>query len=610
LINLIHLSLVRKEYRLYKSLTEQAIDVLGLSKIFFWQPIKYTKFIAIDGIDLEICHGERVGIIGRNGAGKTTLLKLITGNFTPTSGKIEINGKVQALMQTGFGFHGEFTGVENIKSSLTYNGLVGDEFNAAVEDIIDFCELDDFIYQPVKTYSLGMVTRLQFAVATAIKPEIVIVDEILGAGDAYFAGKCLERMRRLTKDRDTTILFVSHDLNSVQRMCDKTIWIDRGQIVEYGDSLKIVKNYTKYIQDLEDRRLKAKNLKKTSSYYSFSQLEGYADTIIVNLKIKSEVPVDVFCNISDIVLRKDGNIEDTLKVGGPQDSDMSQSSSIILENSQWSEPKVLNQKPCRSLIAEQVGIAHGKFKFSLYKYYESSNYTLEISYLVDSEAEIEAEITINNYTIEHVVKLKKTYSQNWLNAIFQINKNMTVEFKKNNRLNNSDICATENNNQLNVSDCHPYVSRWKSKAPGNLTIENVQIIDNNHNNKTIFENNSTLKLFVCAKALKRGIYKVIPCAVLFTIDGILVSNNTEKHKHFKLHLEKDQRVIFTLTYDPLNLGNGEYVFSVALYQNIDDYDTSNYYDLHDRSYHFKVVGNDSFNNGLFKHPGYWNINTK
>jgi lipopolysaccharide transport system ATP-binding protein len=233
---------VCKEYRLYNSLSEQAMDVLGFSWLRFWRSTQYRTFTALDGIDLEIKHGERVGIIGSNGAGKTTLLKLITGNFSATYGQLQVNGDVQALMQTGLGFHGEFTGYENIRSSLLYSGLSGNDLEFAVQDIIDFCELGDFLYQPVKTYSLGMRTRLQFAAATAIKPDIVIVDEVLGAGDAYFNAKSSDRMAKLAKS-GCTLLIVSHSMQQVLQFCRRVVWIEKGRIIEDNEALPVVKAY-------------------------------------------------------------------------------------------------------------------------------------------------------------------------------------------------------------------------------------------------------------------------------------------------------------------------------------------------------------------------------
>ena len=142
---------VSKEYRLYESLTDQALDVLGVSGLRFWRALRYRTFTALKDVNLDVERGERVGIIGRNGAGKTTMLKLITGNFAATRGTVHVDGDVQALMQTGLGFHGDFTGLENIRSSLLYNGVTGNGLDDAIEDIVDFCELGDFLNQPVKT---------------------------------------------------------------------------------------------------------------------------------------------------------------------------------------------------------------------------------------------------------------------------------------------------------------------------------------------------------------------------------------------------------------------------------------------------------------------------
>jgi lipopolysaccharide transport system ATP-binding protein len=243
---------IRKEYRLYDSLTEQAIDVLGISKLVFWRPIRYINFVALDAIDLEVKRGERMGIIGRNGAGKTTLLKLITGNFAPTAGHIEINGDVQALMQTGFGFHGEFTGYENIRASLIYNGLRGEKLKAALDDVVEFCELGDFLKQPIKTYSLGMRMRLQFATATAIEPDIVIVDEVLGAGDAYFNAKSSDRMMRLAES-GCTLLIVSHSMQQVLQFCQRVVWLDHGRIIEDNEALPVIKAYERSMFERKHR---------------------------------------------------------------------------------------------------------------------------------------------------------------------------------------------------------------------------------------------------------------------------------------------------------------------------------------------------------------------
>ncbi|GIK98116.1 MAG: hypothetical protein BroJett029_23250 [Alphaproteobacteria bacterium] len=193
--------------------------------------------------------GERVGLIGRNGAGKTTLLKLITGNFLPTSGTITVLGRVQALMQTGLGFHPEFTGLQNIRSSVLYNGLSRKQAEQAVEDVIDFCELGDFLERPLRTYSLGMQSRLQFAVATAVEPEILLIDEVLGSGDLYFSAKSAERLERLAFS-GCTLLVVSHDMSQVLKFCNRAVWIEQGQIAMDAQPQEVVNAYEVFTQNL------------------------------------------------------------------------------------------------------------------------------------------------------------------------------------------------------------------------------------------------------------------------------------------------------------------------------------------------------------------------
>lgn len=245
----ISLKNVSKTYEIYKSVNHLIADRLKILKFLKGNKKYSTEFKAISNMNLDIAKGERLGIIGRNGAGKTTLLKLITGNFSPTKGDIHVNGKVQALMQTGLGFHPELSGRDNIESSLLYNNLDKEKYEASVNDIIEFCELGDFIDYPIKTYSLGMTSRLQFACATAIAPDILIVDEVLGAGDAYFSGKSAYRMEKLAQS-GCTLLLVSHSMQQVLQFCEKAIWIEGGEIVFSGDTITVVKAYEEYVSNL------------------------------------------------------------------------------------------------------------------------------------------------------------------------------------------------------------------------------------------------------------------------------------------------------------------------------------------------------------------------
>ena len=242
----IRLDHVSKVYRLHGSQTDQLIDVLGLQRIGIKPRTRAQEFSALKDVSLDVRPGQRIGIIGRNGAGKTTLLKLICGNFSPTFGKVEVNGSVQALMNVGLGFHPDYTGRENVEASLQYNGLAQDEYKDALNGIIEFCELDYFLDQPFKTYSLGMQARLMFAAATAIKPDILIVDEVLGAGDAYFVAKSKIRVQQMIES-GCTMLLVSHSMQQVLELCDEAIWLDQGSIKMRGDPLVVVKSYEESI---------------------------------------------------------------------------------------------------------------------------------------------------------------------------------------------------------------------------------------------------------------------------------------------------------------------------------------------------------------------------
>jgi lipopolysaccharide transport system ATP-binding protein len=238
-----------KVYTLYPNAAQQFLGLLGVYRVIPWRRPTFPVHRALDHVDLTIARGERVGIIGRNGAGKTTLLKIIGGAAEPTTGSLSVHGNVQALMEVGLGFHPEFTGRENIRASLLYTGLNAEELRDAEENIIAFCELGAYDDQPVRTYSLGMQSRLQFACATAIKPEILIVDEILGAGDAYFAVKSSMRMEQLAKS-GCTLLLVSHSMGQILQFCERCIWIDNGQIRRDGTARDVVGEYEVHMSEL------------------------------------------------------------------------------------------------------------------------------------------------------------------------------------------------------------------------------------------------------------------------------------------------------------------------------------------------------------------------
>jgi len=210
-------------------------------------------------INFHISPGEAVGIIGINGAGKSTLLKLITGTAQPTTGAVQITGRVAALLELGMGFHPDFTGRQNVFMAGQLNGLTVPEIAALMSQIEDFAEIGDYIDQPVRVYSSGMQMRLAFSVATAKRPDVLIVDEALSVGDAYFQHKSFERIRQFRK-RGTTLLIVSHDRTAIQSICDRAILLDGGHLAKEGSPEEVMDYYNALIADRENSTIAQTNV--------------------------------------------------------------------------------------------------------------------------------------------------------------------------------------------------------------------------------------------------------------------------------------------------------------------------------------------------------------
>ncbi len=210
-----------------------------------------THIEALKGVSLTVPRGATMGIVGRNGSGKSTLLKLVTGIYSPTSGSIQVNGRISALLELGAGFHPDFTGRENILINGIILGMSRAEVKSRVDQIIEFAELGDFIDEPVRTYSSGMFMRLAFAVATHVDPDILIIDEILSVGDEHFGRKSSAKMNEF-RQSGKTILFVTHDLGRIETWCDSAVWIDGGRTRMVGDPRQVVAAYRQAVSAAED----------------------------------------------------------------------------------------------------------------------------------------------------------------------------------------------------------------------------------------------------------------------------------------------------------------------------------------------------------------------
>lgn len=232
---------VTKIYKLY----DKPIDRLKEALNPFHKEY-HKKFYALNNLSFEVKKGETVGIIGTNGSGKSTILKIITGVLTPTTGDVEVNGVISALLELGAGFNMDYTGIENIYMNGTMMGFSKKEMDAKLQEILDFADIGDFVYQPVKTYSSGMFVRLAFALAINVEPEILIVDEALSVGDVFFQSKCYRRMEEI-RQKGTTILMVTHDMGSIIKYCDKVVLLNKGNFVAEGAPGHMVDLYKKIL---------------------------------------------------------------------------------------------------------------------------------------------------------------------------------------------------------------------------------------------------------------------------------------------------------------------------------------------------------------------------
>mgnify|MGYP000647523049 CR=1 FL=1 len=291
---------ISKMYKLYDNSMDRLKEALGVGKK---KRKLYKEHYALQNVSFDVCKGETVGIIGTNGAGKSTILKIITGVLNQTEGKLEINGRISALLELGAGFNMDYTGIENVYLNGTMIGFSKSEIDEKLHQILDFADIGEFIYQPVKTYSSGMFVRLAFAVAINIDPEILIVDEALSVGDVFFQAKCYKKFEEFKK-MGKTILFVSHDLSSISRYCDRVILLNKGKKLAEGKPNTMIDMYKKVLvnqidddgKDIvqqDDKKNNAKQQEK-SSWKSHFALKGSVFSIKMKVKIYEDIKFPIF----------------------------------------------------------------------------------------------------------------------------------------------------------------------------------------------------------------------------------------------------------------------------------------------------------------------------
>ena len=244
--NAIEVRNITKKFKVYYDKGESLKE-----KVIFWKRNRYEERWVLNGISFDVKKGEAIGLIGKNGCGKSTTLKMLTRIMYPDSGSIEIKGRVSSLIELGAGFHPDMSGRENIYTNASIFGLSKKEIDQRLQEIIDFSEMEEFLDNPVRTYSSGMYMRLAFAVAINVDADVLLIDEILGVGDVSFQKKCFEKLKEI-KANGTTIVIVSHSLEQIEKICEKSIWIEDGKIKEVGMPQLVHEHYK---SEMEEKRL-------------------------------------------------------------------------------------------------------------------------------------------------------------------------------------------------------------------------------------------------------------------------------------------------------------------------------------------------------------------
>ena len=379
-----------KIYRLYERPQQRILDVLGLSR-----GGKYTEHHALDDVSISVGRGERLGIIGRNGAGKSTFLKLVSGVTPPTSGTIRVEGNARALLEIGTGFHPEFTGRDNAKAYFAQLGMAGREAAPLIDEIIEFSELEEYIDQPLKTYSTGMRLRLMFAAATVVAPDILVLDEVLGVGDAYFTRKSFERINEMAQRDGATLLLVSHDIYTSARICERLIWLEKGKVVFDGDPKDAVKAYEDSIRLQEETRLRSKSL------LALKRDQGPVDrrspTVHVEVALPDGSPIEAPVWFGAVRLLSGGE-----EVGAlPVTADVADNGALDREGTCWGDVAEWGGKPARAMqdFGSPFHRVAGTILLSEAGPFEPRSLTLAL----DWGADVPVELTVSCRTDQYLV---------------------------------------------------------------------------------------------------------------------------------------------------------------------------------------------------------------
>ncbi|WP_369987524.1 ABC transporter ATP-binding protein [Pseudomonas xanthosomatis] len=573
---------VSKTFKRFQHPGWRALDALGL-------PVsrkRYDNFAALADIDLDIGRGEKVALIGRNGAGKSTLLRLICGQMRADCGQIRVNGQVQALMTLGTGFHPDFTGLENIRSALALQGVAPSEMAQCLEDITEFSELDGFLQRPVKEYSAGMYARLAFAVATTVTPDVLIIDEILGAGDAYFLGKCIQRMKNLTS-QGATILFVSHDISSVQLLCDRGIWLEGGRVRQDGPLLPVSKAYLASVREEEERRVKAKSMSLARGQVSALLDAGRPVSLLRFIGHDGKAPAAPL-RLRAVQYGNEAGVIGHLDLQGLQGS----GSSLIVEPQlmNWRPDAESRDQPCwafadfggRYLHAPLQIVWPGDVPHGAWVEFELKASASDGVLLQQYDAEQAAYVELAH--------LPADANPGWRSLRLQLLAPPPAERESVELL--SALQALDSNDRY---------------GSGEVTITGFGFFDGNSERRhTLISGEPAFA--VIAYEASRAVFNAVPVVAIYRPDGICVMQTVASMHgtHFpRIEGKGGLRVDFA----PLLLGPGDYLVSVALFKelNLASAIEPASYDLHDRCHALKVLPPSGIHVqiGVVNQPAQW-----
>jgi lipopolysaccharide transport system ATP-binding protein len=420
-----------------------------------------------------------------------------------------------------------------------------------------------------------------------IKPETLIIDEMLGAGDAYFLGKSNERMLALV-DGGASVLLVSHSTDQILRFCDEAIWLDRGRVVERGPSLEVVRSYEQFTRNIEERRLQARNRRLRAGIAPAREQDEY-EALVLRLAVSGE---QASLDVRELSVLEEGESLETLLVGGPQDGDTSHTAFVTLEGSDWSEPQAMNGHHWRSLVARpgHPG-ASGSATLGLFSPAPNRRYEALLKYR--SAGASGATLAIwRGAEFMAEAELPVAPRSEWQEQRIPIEASMHV----------GAGTAVRHPAELHQARSERRVSHWPGER--SIMIDDALTQGADGRERSIFEPGEELSLRIRVKAHRPGPFTVIPVAVLYRLDGIRVSPHIGDRAELDLAVGETTDIRLVLA--PLNLGDGRYIFSVSLYRKLSAA-APEIYDLVDRSYEFEVRQNDTLRDGIFQHPSRWEI---